>query len=72
MYGKPRARWLGYVVSLNPNRIPRKKKRGRPKKKRLEAVKMDLKNIGVKLLVEKARDRDKWRKTVETIEHTNY
>ncbi|KAK9738061.1 hypothetical protein QE152_g10166 [Popillia japonica] len=77
---KRRAKKKCLEAGMNPNRIPRrilqsgegrKKKKRRAKKKCLEAVKMDLKNIEVKQWEEKTRDRDKWRKIVETIEHTS-
>lgn len=89
MYGKPtitqkirkqRASWLGHVVRMNKNRMPKllleslggKKKRGRPKKKWLEAVLSDLRKVGVVKWKQKAENRTDWNRILRNVEEFEY
>lgn len=71
-----RLRWLGHVVRMGGERIAKKvllggeggkKKRGRPRKKWMDAVKEDLRQIGIEDWTRSARDRIKWRNIIRQI-----
>lgn len=72
-----RVRWLGHVSRMPASRHTRRalfeggggrKRRGRPKKKWVDMVKIDLESIGVEDWKKAAEDRQRWRAIVKTME----
>lgn len=71
-----RVRWLGHISRMPDNRHAKrmleegtggKKKKGRPKKRWLDAVVADVKSAGVEDWKSSARDRDRWRRVVSKV-----
>ena len=68
-----RLRWAGHVMRMSDDRVPKKvlvnrvggtRPRGRPKKRWIDCVESDLKELGVRNWKVAAEDRQKWRKDV--------
>jgi len=69
-----RIRWLGHVKRMEVGAMPRKmmegrlfigRRRGRPRLRWIDDVVADLKVMKIKQWMEKMKDREKWRLTVE-------
>lgn len=72
-----RARWLGHLYRMPGHRHAKKallggeggnRRRGRPKKKWLEAVQEDISRLGISDWIGKTSDRKEWKKVVKKIE----
>ena len=66
--------WLGHVERMDENPMPKRvlkgklyatRRIGRPRIRWLEDVIADLRRMGISGWMEKARNRDKWRRIVE-------
>ena len=77
---RARIRWLGHVERMPSERAARKsanekpegrRLRGRPRKRWLEDVEEDLRELGVRRWRQKAADRDEWKRIVEEAKTLN-